>query len=326
MKSAVSGAVWPAWGRRFRSDDLDEIRTHIDQDVGPHVRVTHQPGPVGFDMWSCSGQAITVGWGTVGVGQTVRGRNHHPVLHVDPPVGTVYRLGRQVLSPTEAGSITLVAAGCEFTRTSAAGPMCAIQVHGEVLAAEIGARLDRTSVEWTCSTKRLRLNDAQRQDLLLDAQRYAQALAPGVPSKHAAFSASRLISRVAQAVLADGAVHPVVAMSNRRLQALEAWIDANLDSPISLGKLCAQAGVGERCLQKTFETQRGMSPLRFVTERRLHAARRHLVATGPAHSVTRVALDLGFGHLGRFAVQYRELFGESPSQTKHQGTRRSLCG
>jgi transcriptional regulator GlxA family with amidase domain len=31
--------------------------------------------------------------------------------------------------------------------------------------------------------------------------------------------------------------------------------------------------------------------------------------------VKRVALDQGFGHLGRFSAHYRELFGESPSAT-----------
>jgi transcriptional regulator GlxA family with amidase domain len=31
--------------------------------------------------------------------------------------------------------------------------------------------------------------------------------------------------------------------------------------------------------------------------------------------VTDVAMQLGFGHLGRFAGHYRELYGEAPSAT-----------
>jgi len=34
-----------------------------------------------------------------------------------------------------------------------------------------------------------------------------------------------------------------------------------------------------------------------------------------AAGVTKVALDCGFSHLGRFAAQYRAQFGELPSQT-----------
>jgi AraC-like DNA-binding protein len=58
-----------------------------------------------------------------------------------------------------------------------------------------------------------------------------------------------------------------------------------------------------------------MSPMRFVTERRLAAAQARLATAGAARDVTEVAAELGFSHLGRFAIAYREVFGESPSQT-----------
>jgi AraC-like DNA-binding protein len=58
-----------------------------------------------------------------------------------------------------------------------------------------------------------------------------------------------------------------------------------------------------------------MPPMRFVTERRLAAAFHRLNHAAPDTSVTRVALELGFGHLGRFAQMYRQVIGESPSQT-----------
>jgi transcriptional regulator GlxA family with amidase domain len=58
-----------------------------------------------------------------------------------------------------------------------------------------------------------------------------------------------------------------------------------------------------------------MSPMRFVAERRLAAAHHRLRAAGPADDVTGIATECGFSHLGRFAVCYRELYGESPSLT-----------
>ena len=46
------------------------------------------------------------------------------------------------------------------------------------------------------------------------------------------------------------------------------------------------------------------------------AARRELVAAHPSsHSVAKIALRNGFTHLGRFSVEFRERFGESPKQT-----------
>jgi transcriptional regulator GlxA family with amidase domain len=73
--------------------------------------------------------------------------------------------------------------------------------------------------------------------------------------------------------------------------------------------------VGERSLQQAFLARRGMSPMRFVVERRLHRAHARLSGSGRRDSVSAVALECGFGHLGRFGTLYREVYGEPPSQT-----------
>ena len=140
VKGTPSRAGWPAWFKHFRSDDLDEVRAYVDRDVGPHFRIAHQPGPVGFDMHVAAGQTLTVGWNSVAVGKTIRGRTEHPVLHLDSPPGTVFRLGRQVLKPTVAGAATLTGAGCEFTRSSPAGQLFVIQMDSATLGCEISAR------------------------------------------------------------------------------------------------------------------------------------------------------------------------------------------
>jgi AraC-like DNA-binding protein len=48
---------------------------------------------------------------------------------------------------------------------------------------------------------------------------------------------------------------------------------------------------------------------------RLKQARLQLDAPRPGATVTEVALDCGFTHLGRFSSEYRRRFGELPSQT-----------
>lgn len=80
--------------------------------------------------------------------------------------------------------------------------------------------------------------------------------------------------------------------------------------------LCRLVGVSERSLQVAFNEVYGEPPSVVLRRRALHRARRRL-QRGDAGSITvsSIALDHGFTHLGRFALYYKEQFGESPSAT-----------
>ena len=53
-----------------------------------------------------------------------------------------------------------------------------------------------------------------------------------------------------------------------------------------------------------------------MKRRRLEMARDQLLmARDEGKTVTTIATDLNFFHLGQFAIDYRKNFGESPSET-----------
>jgi AraC-like DNA-binding protein len=55
---------------------------------------------------------------------------------------------------------------------------------------------------------------------------------------------------------------------------------------------------------------------------RLSNARRALLsADGALAKVTEIAMSFGFAELGRFSVEYKKAFGESPSQTLYRTPR-----
>ena len=59
-----------------------------------------------------------------------------------------------------------------------------------------------------------------------------------------------------------------------------------------------------------------MSPTRYLWLRRMHLASRALRMADPTTTtVTQIATSYAFWELGRFAVAYRSLFGETPSAT-----------
>jgi AraC-like DNA-binding protein len=101
----------------------------------------------------------------------------------------------------------------------------------------------------------------------------------------------------------------------RVVRRAEDTIADKLDTPIYVAELCEAAGVSERTLRNAFQSVYGMSPIRFLQLRRLHQVRR-VLRSDTVVSVTEAALRYGFGNLGRFAVEYRQLFGERPSLTR----------
>jgi AraC-like DNA-binding protein len=100
------------------------------------------------------------------------------------------------------------------------------------------------------------------------------------------------------------------------MRRFEQFLEANRDRPIYLTEICAAIGVAERTLRASCEEHLGMGPIRYLTLRRMHLARRALQRAEPSNStVTRIVTDQGFWELGRFSVAYRALFGESPAET-----------
>ncbi|MFN3261581.1 MAG: AraC family transcriptional regulator [Pikeienuella sp.] len=99
------------------------------------------------------------------------------------------------------------------------------------------------------------------------------------------------------------------------------FIEANLDQPLRLGCIVAEAGVSGRALSAHFRDATGLSPMAYLRLARLRAARASL-ERGEAASVTDAAFRFGFLHLGRFSGAYLEAFGETPSETLARGRRR----
>ena len=80
--------------------------------------------------------------------------------------------------------------------------------------------------------------------------------------------------------------------------------------------ICRVVGYTQRTLARAFRAVHGTTPSRYLRTLRLMQAREALLSVdAEALTVTKVALRFGFRELGRFAVDYRATFGESPSQT-----------
>jgi AraC-like DNA-binding protein len=103
------------------------------------------------------------------------------------------------------------------------------------------------------------------------------------------------------------------------MQRFEQMLEAQANEPLYVTDICAGIGVSERTLRLHCQEQLGIGPHRYLWLRRMNLAKRELARAEPgSKTVTEVANDFGFAELGRFAVSYRKLFGESPSVTLHR--------
>lgn len=305
----------PAWADRFRSDDLDEIRQFVTRTAGEHSRVVHRPGPVGWDFARLTGRSVSAGWGRVAVEKTIRGASRDPLLHLAIPAGNVYLFGRRRIQPGH-GAAMFMAPQWEFTRHGVPGGYIALNLDQDALTRELVACEPEFGTP-VFRTHEVTLVRADTDALGAALNAMATVQSPGSPRPNAHADA-RALEAVARALRRTTPRIRQRTTAPMRLRLLEEWIEAHLEEPITIGRLCEVAAIGERGLQKAFELRRGMSPLRYLAERRLAAARRRLEQQDDGADVTRVALGLGFFNLGRFASEYRALFGETPSLTRRR--------
>ena len=102
----------------------------------------------------------------------------------------------------------------------------------------------------------------------------------------------------------------------------EAFFREHLGEHVSISQLSTVVGVSERSLRNAFYQVCTTSPKKYLRLCQLHQVRRTLRTAPSDHAaVTTAATRHGFYELGRFAVQYRTVFGEPPSATLHRARR-----
>lgn len=90
---------------------------------------------------------------------------------------------------------------------------------------------------------------------------------------------------------------------------------------IGIAELANAASLSGRALQRQFRAFLGKTPLEALHDARFDNARRQLLHGSPGTRVMDIAQRCGFAHLGRFSIEYRRRYGETPSETlKRQAT------
>lgn len=221
----------------------------------------------------------------------------HDVVHLGPGAPLIAK----IIEPIEWGALSIRADTMQAALPAECMPRdedfllhqdCA--AHGALagLMREAGIMARRDPARFSLSSV--------RQAMAEDALRLSLAAAGRPPRMDASFRAvQRRVALVRQ---------------------MEAFLASRMGEPVYSEDLQQALGVPMRTLHNAVVALHGMSVHRYLRLRRLHLARAALQSGGRSVSHVKIAaLSCGFWHLGRFAQDYRDLFGELPSDTIAHG-------
>lgn len=90
------------------------------------------------------------------------------------------------------------------------------------------------------------------------------------------------------------------------------YIDAHLQDDLTLERLAAEIDLSPDHFGRAFRASLGVSPLRYIAQRRLQRAKALLL--DPAMSITDIAMALGFATPSHFTSNFHKATGTTPSQ------------
>lgn len=108
------------------------------------------------------------------------------------------------------------------------------------------------------------------------------------------------------------AVKNLQGLDGRRMQLVLDYINDYLDRHIRLRDLAELAGVSECHFSRSFAKVKGMSPMRYIMERRIERAQ--VLLRSGRQSLAEVALAAGFCSQSHFTTAFKEMTGYTPAK------------
>jgi AraC family transcriptional regulator, ethanolamine operon transcriptional activator len=313
----------PGWNfRQLSLDDTDELVGLFRYSNTELTRLSGAPGKTRF----ASGSIADLGF------QATSMTGH---IHVRGalPAGTVFMqfdrgsIGQRRYSGQPVGSndVVIGRSGAEFDFLSAARyegmaftlpePLVVAALCHREPAMEAPAQSARLQVATNGDPWVARIRG------LMDAV-LASCAQPGGPRawEHAGADTSDALIAMLQLLWSRGdaaASRPVHYQRLPIVRRLTEFMRANLSEPLMMHDLCKAAHASERAVEYAFRDVCGMGPKQYLRMLRLNQVRRDLktLPTDVA-TVTTIAHQYGFWHMGHFSNAYRQLFGETPRQTR----------
>jgi AraC-like DNA-binding protein len=328
----LADAAFPDESLVFSSRDFDAVRAGVARIFKPHLLRLHGSGV------NLQARMHHLRQGNASVNRLEYGAE----VEIDPDRLDDFFL---VQIPV-AGHASIACGNRRFDSTPAAAslvsPTLPLHMRWHAGNAQVCVRFERTMVEQHCAAHlghaldeplefepELRLDTPAGQYFLRLVKLFAEELtfarldggAHPLANAHVAeHFASTLLNALLygqKSNISEALARPEAAAAPHFVRRAEDYIRRHHAEPLTIETLAGVAGVSTRTLFAGFRDFRRVSPMTYLKSFRLDKARQALQSgeVGGVTGVTKVALDNGFSHLGRFARNYHARFGELPSAT-----------
>jgi len=278
------------------------------------------PGALNFHSTRIDLDGVWLEWNRTGAAIRSRDINHGQGVMF----GFVRESPKRVMlggMPLDYGSAVLWFPGREVDYVAPAGLASLIVQVNETIVQQLGWSLSASIVN---AVPRVRLQVLENS-CWLATQAACSGLANSTPAVTAATTAWReRILAALEPALAPwlGPVAPSAGQGGARtrrwlVKDADRWFEQQDSVRVPPVDDCATAlGVSRRTLFRAFREELGIGPQGYLQLVRLHQLRNRLLMASPtSESVTALASQLGFTHMGRLSAAYQKHFGEYPKQT-----------
>ena len=319
------------------SRDIDEARQLGGKIYYPHsVRVLGDQQHFSMQLDAAEMGPITMGWLSYNTEVKIETGNLDDAYHVNLPVTGQLKTGsgadRVIATPSRAAIYRADRGSVLQGWGGDAGRMLAVKIDRRAVDEQLELLLGRPVRDPIAFDLALDITSGHGQQwwavlhTLADQLRNADSLYRHpllvAPLTQSVIVALLLASQHDYSEQLAAAVDPAAPAA---VEHAKQYIEAHADEPLTALEIAGAVGVSLRALQHGFQTSLETTPMRYLRDLRLRKVRAELLAADPEQiGVAEIAYRWGFNHLGRFAGQYRKMFGENPSDALRSGPRRAL--
>ena len=115
---------------------------------------------------------------------------------------------------------------------------------------------------------------------------------------------------------------PRLDMKKRKkfqIETVRDLLHENIDKRVDMAMITSKVNIHSSQLYNAFKKEYGITPKKYLQQLRFNAIKKELLLSDPnSVTVSAIAKKYHFHQMGHFAAGYKQLFGETPSQTLHR--------